>query len=619
MAATGLWLLALICSFTWVQEFQSEFFIATLGFLFAAMAVNDASGIERREWKYPVSPVLIAGGLFWAVAAISLAASDILFTSWIYFFFLSILPLSIIFFLVGNRFDQRLEQARRGIIFVLSLLALYALYQYFFLPKFLYKGRVHEPLTDPNGLAAVFSIGIFLAAEQILKNKSRLYGVAFFLLTCGFFTTGSRGAFLSIAIAGMAFIGFAGARSIGWKKLGFLSVVIGMAFIAIGLIYAPLSYSGPLNVLLYTLNLGFDGVFNERGLIWDSSWELVKAQPFLGTGPGTFSFYYPEFRQVGDMTAGLMAHNDPLQFAVEMGILSTVLFYTVCGFVIFRTVEAIKKIPDDQDIRLSILIPFCALAAFVLHAHVTFNFYVLPGLMLAGFLFALWYRATALVLGEKWRDVTAPVYLNDFSLKAIFMIVTMGMTVLVAAPIYSQRLVASAQEDLQNGHLPAFAKKIDTANSLSLGTNVDAYILAANIPLGILDQSETPVSETDRSNFIAQAESLLTRAEKANERDADIYMLRSQLAKIRGDEAQQISMLEKTLRLNPAHMKARIALADYLEAEGRLEEAAKLMNEGIDIKYSRDDAMQYLNFYLKAKAMEAQLDEARAKSSGKVP
>ncbi len=609
LVSTGLWLLGLICSFTWVQEFQSEFFIGTLVFLFSAMAVNDASGIERREWRFPISPVLIAGGLFWLVAGVSLAASDIVFTSWIYFFFLSILPLSVVFFLVGHGSDKRLELAYSGIVFLLSLLSLYALCQYFFLPKFLHDGRVHEPLVDPNGLAAVFSIGIFLSAGQVLKNKTRFGLVSFFLLICGLFTTGSRGAFLALAIAGIIFVALAGVRHIGWKRIWLIGIVTILAFIAVGLIYAPLSYSGPWKVLLYTFNLDFKDVFNERGLIWQSSWQILKAHPWFGIGPGNFQYYYPEVRQIGDMTAGLMVHNDPLQFAVEMGVLSPVLFYTTCVLALARTLKAFKNSAQGDDRRLEILIPLCALIAFVLHAHISFNFYVLPGLLLAGFCFALWHQASGKILEEKPQIVSAPVFLNDFALKALFMSVAILMVFMIALPLYSQKLVVSARENLESGDLQSFAEKLDRANALSLGKNADVFIQAAGIPLGILSQKEIPISATDKEDFVKQADSLLKRAEEANPRDADIYMLRSQLAKAKGNDVAQKEMLEKSVLLNPAQMAARLALAEYLEQQGKLKEAVKLMNDGIDVKYAPEDAIRYMDFFIRAKAMEAKLDE----------
>ncbi|PZP54619.1 MAG: hypothetical protein DI586_09325 [Micavibrio aeruginosavorus] len=618
-AATGLWLLAFIFSFTWMEEFQSEFFIGTLACLFAAMAVNDAGGIKQREWKFHASPVLVAGGLFWAVAGISLAASDILFTSWIYFFFFSVLPLTIVFFLVGGEFDRRLEMASIGIRYVLGVLSLYVLWQYFCAPTMLYNGRVHEPLTDPNGLAAVLSIGVFLALSSVLRKSSRIDTFLLLCILAAFLTTGSRGAFLAIAIAGISFILSIGIHRIGKRSWLLLSSVAALAVITTGVVYAPTNYSGPLKVLSYTMDASFDGVFNERGLIWESAWQLVKTHPWFGTGPGTFPFYYPEVRQIGDNTAGLMVHNDPLQFAVEMGVFSAVLFYAICAFAMIRSYQAIRKKGLNNDLRIRILAPLFALLAFVLHAHVTFNFYVLPGLMLAGFLFSIWYRATAEALIEHPRNVSAPVFMNDLALKTLFMIVAIVMFVLVASPIYSQKLVTSAQKDLQGGHLEAFAHKVDTANTMSLGTNADAYVLAANIPLGVLDQAETSIPQKDRADFIAQAESLLARAEKANPRDADIYMLRSQLAKVQGRQEERQALLEKTLRLNPAHMAARIELSDYLDAQGKVEDAVKLMSEGIDIKYGRDDAVNYMNFYLKSKAMEVRLEEIKAKSSPKVP
>src|SRR5690606_5015736 len=104
----------------------------------------------------------------------------------------------------------------------------------------------------------------------------------------------------------------------------------------------------------------------------------------IGTGIGNFFLYYPAYRAEDFSTAGFMAHNDPLQFAVEMGLLAPVLFYALLIMVLLRTLKSLRGIAGDNPRRLLILAPFFALAALVLHAHISFHFHVLALLMASG-------------------------------------------------------------------------------------------------------------------------------------------------------------------------------------------------------------------------------------------
>ena len=310
-------------------------------------------------------------------------------------------------------------------------------------------------MVDPNGLAAVFSLGLFLSAKDFLNREippGWTQRIILFLLLGGLIVAGSRGAFLALALMGAFMLGVYGLRRIG-KKTWIHFILIAFAALGVTILMMPGLHEGPLLMISSIVRTSVSATLENRFDIWAAAVTMIKAHPWFGTGIGTFYNYYPEVRPVDDTTAGYMAHNDPLQFGVEMGVGGLLLFYVVVGLAVKRTITAMRRLSNDDSRRLEILAPACGLGALVLHAHLTFNFHVLPCLMLAGFTFALWHKATELALEESPRVVTAPRRFNDFSLQIIFLLVAFVMSVLAAAPVYTQRLVASATQALNQGDL----------------------------------------------------------------------------------------------------------------------------------------------------------------------
>ncbi len=617
LVATALWLLAFVTSFTWLQPLETEFVIISLSSLIGAMALSDGAGISRREWPVPVSPVLLAGGLFWLVAAISVGMSDILYVSWVYFFIFSALPLGIAFFLAGHERERRIAFAWAGARLLLAGLAVYALVQYFFLPRMLFEGRVHEPLTDPNGLAAIFSLGIFVVAGRLLRTSGGmkpLDGILLFLMVLGFFTTGSRGAFLAAFIMAAAFIVAVGLRRISLRQwLAFGGVGVG-ALLLIGAFYTPTYFAGPIKLLYYSYHqVGLEKIFGERGLIWSAAMEMISRAPWFGTGPGTFPFYYPELRHPDDGTAGYMVHNDPLQFGVEMGVAGVVFFYAVFFLALLRTCKSLRALPSGDDRRLDILAPFCGLGAMVLHSHLTFNFHVLSCLFMAALVFSLWYQASALALGEKDHVIKAPPFMGSNSLEAVFMVIAFGVMTLVAAPLYSQVLTRGAEKALINGHLESFALQVNLSDTLSLGRNPQSYLLAAKIPLGILEQTQRPLNASERRNFEAQAQDIIGRGLRTNPRNTGLLVQQAQLMTLKRDNGAAEAILNQALRIDPLDLGARMELGLLLDREGRLDEAVAVMNAGIDRRYGPARASQYMEYFIQAMALqEKQAEQGRS-------
>ncbi len=626
LAAAGFWCLAFLCSFPWFQNFVPEITAASLILLISATAIGDAGGVASRQWPLPRSSILLCGGLFWLLALVSMMASEVLFISWVYFFTFSVLPMSVGFFLLGSDSAERLQVAWRGVQIVLAGLSLYALWQYFFAHELLFEGRVHEPLTDPNGLAAILSLGLFMMLRTLLDRETRKPHdiILFFVVMAAFLTTGSRGAFVAFFLMMLVLLGGMGVKMLNrreWLTFGGLTLV---AVFSVSLL-TPTYFAGPLKMLYYSYENGWASVFGSRDVLWSSTIDLIKAHPFFGTGIGTFYLYYPEMRAPADTTAGFMAHNDPLQFGAEMGMGAVIIFYAVVALGVGRTITALQSIPKGDPRRLNVLLPALGLGALVLHSHLTFNLHVMACLMMTGFVLSFWHQATGAVIGEKSFILKASPLLNDLSLKTSFLLVAFVMGTLAAVPVLTQKLLREADISLLIGDIQKFADQVNLANTLSLKLNPQPYSMAARIPLGALMQTDVEVPEADRERMIGEAGTLLEKAARYNPRDVAILRQQAQLACIRHDSIQEEALLREALRLNPNYLSARVDLAGMLERSQRGDEALELLVQGADLNYDPRNRDALASYYtrtiqmLEAKGRKAETESIKNRLTRLVP
>ena len=71
----------------------------------------------------------------------------------------------------------------------------------------------------------------------------------------------------------------------------------------------------------------------ERLHFWKAAWEMIKACPIFGIGPGLWGKVYYSVWHVGGWNH---CHNEPLQLLSEIGIIGFSLFYTFIGWLLWN-------------------------------------------------------------------------------------------------------------------------------------------------------------------------------------------------------------------------------------------------------------------------------------------
>lgn len=327
-----------------MYEFPKMTFVYTMGSTIVAVWL-----VSRLLWggKKLVLPRPEVLG-FVLVIMLSVAFSSHLYTSlWGYYsrFNGGLMSLTVFFgiYMVGlNFFDQkRLEVIKDILCLGLLPVSLYGIFQ------ILKYDRVFSTLGQPNWLAAYTIFLLPLLLNRILSSQEELkrnFWLATFLLSliCLWFTHSLSG--LAGFLVGMLYLVFS-SKKVMFKKWMIPPVVV------LGLvIFFNYSYfkARMMDALVFSQDPGSYRV-SDPGLIrmglWKGSLRMAVSSPknfLLGTGPETFPYEYPFFREdiinyssEWDFILN-KPHNYYLELLVESGVLSLFFYLLVVG-------KALKK------------------------------------------------------------------------------------------------------------------------------------------------------------------------------------------------------------------------------------------------------------------------------------
>lgn len=488
----------------------------------------------------PKTPLIIIGIMFWIIAAISVAASEVKIISYIYLLLFSCFPIAAITtWTLLSKKTIDLKKLITASAIIASALIINAFTQRIFFEADLKFGLVHIPFANPNAMAGLLSLFFFIILGGLFASENHKIKALFLCLAIGLFTslimTGSRGAFLSLI---GAFIIFAACL---WPQTKHNIRYIAALIIACIIAFISFELIDPHNTV--GKNLAYQGVQDAGSLwlrseIWKAGWQMFLDRPLIGSGIGTFFLYYPEYRMDDFSSGGFAAHNDILQFAIEMGAAAPLIFYAFLGFGLFATIHAVPKASETQ--RLAIITTFSALSAFIVHTHMTFHFMVPILLITAGMLLGTWLYSLNKAL--KWNTVITPSALRPVIIIALFL-ATSFFASLQLANIYARH----AGQAKLNGDMIRHANLINAADKISNGLNINSLVFASQLSLASLKTGT--LSPDERSQAFDRGLSLLARAEKINRRDPSIFHTRALIYKAIGNRQKAANEMRKFRQL----------------------------------------------------------------------
>jgi O-antigen ligase len=278
------------------------------------------------------------------------------------------------FFLVQNLFGERKEIYLFTCLLVgaAATLALFGLLKYV-LAMGAAPGKLELSGTYVNRnhfagyleLCLPLALGITGYVADKGKKTLLVYGIV--LMVVALVLTLSRGGWVS-ASASLAYMAVLAKKREVLSPQAWAGVVAVVAFLVVAVL--------GLNPVLARLST-FDRIlkapraFDGRMQVWNGTVEIIKENPLLGTGIGTFPFAFSPHRPPGITDRYLQAHSDVLQFTSEMGL----LFVAFWGWIVFVALKIGIKTFFRTESRLRRGVSLgCSAGIVALSIHSFFDF-----------------------------------------------------------------------------------------------------------------------------------------------------------------------------------------------------------------------------------------------------
>lgn len=255
-----------------------------------------------------------------------------------------------------------------------------------FSAKFQDQGRAAGLLEDPNAFAMLIAFAIPLALLLVIRSPNLLHrlfwGGCCLLLLGGMTKTESRSGLVVLALS--LLIGCWHYRSqlthIRPRHLGF--AMLGAAIVIPLAIYAmPAGYLARIQSLS-VLSAGAKG-HNDESLGRRASYivvgsQMIRENPLLGSGPGTFPLHYATTgyakafsanRKIGDLYR--RAHNTYLEIFSELGVPAGLLFVGMLGLGLYNLIRAraawmLRRDAFQADLMTHLGVSFLSLTLFLM-------------------------------------------------------------------------------------------------------------------------------------------------------------------------------------------------------------------------------------------------------------
>jgi len=381
--------------YKYVYEFRINQKMVLTFFVLITLTLWIINILLKEEFTWCPTKINLPISLFILVITVSLFISNYFYPSlsdcliFLAYFILYFLVINIVE--NENEFDSFLK-----IFFITSfLVSMYTILHYYGLIPYLKEfGPFVSPIGQKNWtsnyIALIFFIVFSFFLLEPIKKMKILY---FFILSINYIALmicQSRGIWISICvtliIALYLIIKFSFSKIFKENKKWIILLLI--IFIVITVIY---STDNPLNISAITVTERVISTFDEKDpsintrlLIWNTTLNMIKEKPILGSGIGSFKMNYLNYQaeHLKDnpyyakyYSNAREAHNEYLQIGAELGIIGLGIFLLIF-FIFFLMI--IKYFNQEKDGRKKIIVFGLSLGVicFLIHSLFTFPLHV---------------------------------------------------------------------------------------------------------------------------------------------------------------------------------------------------------------------------------------------------
>ena len=532
--------------------------------------------------------------------AISIFPSQIKYLSLYNFFWVGSLLIVFFIYTFSDNKDKIWHQIWPGILALVLIWAIYGLVQYYY-----FHVPTNATFLNRNSLAALINLALIPAAAYFLLSEkerpwkflsNKILSSALIILFLSIFIITSRGASLSLLL-GFAILIILLRNHFEKSQIYTLIVIV---FIAFSIAYlsryfiqnSTEGFSGRMMSLTDTSAAG-----NSRYIIWKSLLPLFNEMPWYGLGLGSLWAFWPPFRTANDTSAGFFAHNDYMQLTLEAGYPGILLLIALFVFILIYFIKALKTSLTRYQ-RFELVSLFATLVTFAAHSFVTYNFYILPLLIISG-LYLARFNQLAMINSHSYKNFPAiKIHFKPF----MFYISLVGACLILMGyfltTTFAHYYNLEAKNLIQQNNLQKSNATFLKAQQLAPLLDSPFFSHADILRRGAKKLLE--VKKSEQAKLLLQlAHEKLNQAEKLNPLRPQTHHIRGLIYELDQTEKAKIEF-EKALKLDPRFLYSRIHLATLLHKEGQLKTANKILYDGANYTYPKNKVMlKYMRLLVK--------------------
>lgn len=456
------------------------------------------------------------------------------------------------------------------LIFAVTLIAWYAIIQQSHGTRMVlnlerpevYGMRASGTYFCPNHFAHLLEIVIPLCLALLLMPSAGVpmrllagYGLILFLPVM--FLTQSRSGWIGTVVGLSTAICMIGARR-GRKAFLITLLVVPLVIAAMG-------------VGLWM----FSDIFRDRILqaihgdirlrIWADTLAMIREQPWLGWGSGSYQWVFPPFRTISEQMLFNYAHNEYLHFTADYGLVGLCLFALVVVVACAKLFGAFLKVERDRDAYL-IAGLFGCLAATFAHAVFDFNLHIFSNnhaiILVAGT------TAACLYASGQWksRPLKTPVWIFVYGGGALLALVLGVATVQVFLSYGLHYLGEQRREQFQ---MPQANSLFDKAIAIDPG-NWRPYMSKAHV---VMAQSFWNFDAEEKAQQARDSVALYNKSLARNPHDLEAVFGLGKAYNVLGQQEKALDCFRRAAAADPEHLFYAEHLGLQLRRMGRDPEA----------------------------------------------
>ena len=550
-----------------------------------------------------INGIFVSAILLLTWFAISIFPSQIKYLSLYNFFWVGSLIIVFLLFTFHENKNQIWNYAWPIILLLVLIWSIYGLVQYYYLHV-----PTNASFLNKNSLAALINLALIPASGYFLLNETnrpwkylnnKLLALTLILLFLTTFIISSRGASLSL-ILGLLILLLLVRKHIEKSQLYALFSIIFISFMLAYLSQhyiqdSPSGFTERMVTLQDTTKSG-----NARFIIWKSLFPLFQEMPWYGLGLGSLWVFWPPYRSANDTSAGFFAHNDYMQITLEAGYPGIILLVSLFIFLLFSFIRKLNNSNETNTFtllqRVELISLFSALTTFSAHSIFTYNFYVLPLLLIAGLYLGRFNQLVNIHTGLVIKITAFKAYF-----KPVMFIISSGGIILILCSYFVTISLSSYYN--KNAKALMLQNKYQASNELFLISQKLAPLMD-NPYFSHADLLRRGANKLMQVKKFKKARSLTKYAHENLDTAEKLNPLRPQIYHIRGliyEQSQPekaIIEFKKALKLNPRFLFSRIRLAALLHRQNQLKKAMEVLYKGVNYNYPVNKVMlEYMTLF----------------------